>query len=74
MNIASSISHEALCYVGLVYIDDGEFPSITHNEKETTEQVGVHHQITVTTWAGALRTSGGALTPSKCFWYQIKWK
>ena len=73
MNITSPISHEALCYVGLVYVDDDDFPKIAHNTKETAEQVALRHQTTVTTWAGYVLTSRGALTPSKCFWYPIKW-
>ena len=58
----------------LVYVDDGDFPTIAKKSSESSERVARQHQRTVKYWSKALHTSGEALIPSKCFWYPIKWK
>ena len=74
INIPSAISGASLSYVALVYVDDGDFPTIAKKPSESIERVTRRHQRTVKYWSKALHTSGGALTPSKCFWYPIQWK
>ena len=74
INISSTISGASLLYVALVYVDDGDFPTIAKKPSESIERVTRRHQRTVKYWSRALHTSGGALTPSKCFWYPIQWK
>lgn len=72
INISSAIIGASLSYVALVYVDDGDFPTIAKKPSESTESVARRHQRTVKYWSQALHTSGGALTPSKCFWYPIR--
>ena len=73
MQIASAITCTMLCYVALMFVDDGDFPTIATSATESIASVAQRHQSTVTCWAGGLRVTGGALKPEKCFWYPIQW-
>ena len=64
----SALSRSALSYVALVYVDDDDFPTIATTSHESAISVACRHQETVTLWSQSLHTTGGALTPSKCFW------
>lgn len=74
MQITSDITYSLLSYVALMFVDDGYFPTMAINAKETIKAVVRRHQDTVTCWAGCLKVTGGALKPEKCFWYPIQWK
>ena len=74
MQITSAITCSLLSYVALMFVDDGDFPTMAINAKETIKAVVRRHQATVTCWAGCLKVTGGALKPEKCFWYPIQWK
>ena len=73
MQITSAITCSILSYVTLMFVDDGDFPTMATNSNETIEEVVNRHQATVTCWSGGLRVTGGALKPEKCFWYPVKW-
>ena len=74
LNVKSAIHGTALTYVALMYVDDGDFPTIATSNKEKVKSVASRHQDAVTCWTGGLGVTGGALKPAKCFWYPIGWK
>ena len=61
-------------YTALMYVDNGDFPTLAEIGKESMRSVALKHQQTITYWAGRLRTTGGTLKPSKCIWHPIKWE
>ena len=73
MQIMSALTGTMLCYVALMFVDDGDFPTIAAKARESIKSVALRHQATVTCWAGGLQVTGGALKPEKCFWYPIQW-
>jgi hypothetical protein len=74
MQIKSAITGVMLTYVALMFVDDGDFPTMATHAAETISEVIQRHQATVKGWAGSLRVTGGALKPEKYFWYPIQWK
>ena len=74
MNITSAFSTITLSYVTLMFVDDGDFPTLARYPSESIKSVVKRHQDTVDVWSKGLRVSGGSLKPEKCFWYPIEWK
>ena len=67
IKIKSAISNVAMIYTALMYVDDGDFSTLAEEGNESMSSVAIKHQQTVDSWAGGLRTTGGALKPVKCF-------
>ena len=61
-----------MIYKALIYVDDGNFPTLAEDGSESMMSVATTYQQTVNCWAGGLRTTGGALKPVKYFWHPIK--
>ena len=74
MKLLSALTQEVLSYTTLMFVDDGDFPTIAHSSEEPITSVITRHQETVNCWSAGLRVTGGALKPEKCFWYPIEWK
>ena len=72
--IHAAISNEILRYVALLFVDDGDLPTMGLDKGETMISVAQRHQDAVDCWSGGLRVTGGALKPAKCFWFPIEWK
>jgi hypothetical protein len=70
----SPLTKEELNFVGYAFVDDtdlvttGRFPQNTHTETQNEMQQALTH------WEEALRITGGALEPTKTFWYLIDFK
>ena len=73
MNLPGTISNEVLSYVALLFVDDGDFPTIAPNGNKMDDVVH-QHQKTVTAWSKYLQVTGGSLSSQKCFWYPIQWE
>ena len=73
INVLSAISNTVLTYVALVYVDDGDFPTIASSDNESFTDTVTRHQACVNSWSGGLTSTGGALKAKKCHWYPIRW-
>lgn len=69
-----AISAMVLTIVALMFVDDGNFPTLARDKDESMASVMERHQHMVDDWSGALGTSGGALKPSKCFCSPVVWQ
>lgn len=73
IQIRSAFTSLIISYVTLMFVDDGDFPTISRESTESIQNVITRHQHTVECWYNGLRVLGGALQPKKCFWYPIEW-
>jgi len=70
--VVSAISLISRQIVGFAFVDDTDlcvFGQHVHSQNVATEM-----QRSVNHWEGLLRATGGALVPTKCFWYLIDFK
>jgi len=73
-HMITSISLLEKKLVGFAFVDDTDL--IIHGPQVTSANLLPTMQSSVDHWEGLLRATGGALVPTKCFWYGIdfKWK
>lgn len=69
-----AISVTVLTIIALMFVDDGDFPTMARDKDESMASVMGRHQLMVDDWSGALGTSGGALKLSKCFCSLVDWR
>ena len=76
IKVKLAISNVAMVYTALMYVYDGDFPTLTEDGSESMLSIATIYQQTVNYWAGGLRTTGGALKPANFFGHPIKleWK
>jgi hypothetical protein len=56
-------------FVGYLFIDDTDLVIQTpHNDKESVHNVISGIQLSMNTWEGGLRATGGAIAPEKSHW------
>ena len=65
------ISGETIRFVGYSFVDDTDLIQSARHSTETELEVASEMQRALNTWEGALRATGGAIVPSKSFWYLI---
>jgi hypothetical protein len=65
------ISGETIRFVGYSFVDDTDLIQSARRSTETELEVASEMQRALNTWEGALRATGGAIVPSKSFWYLI---
>jgi hypothetical protein len=73
IKITSCISGNDLHFVGYSFVDDTdlvEFP----NEVTTAQAVAADMQGAVDAWEAGIRSTGGAIVPTKSHWYLISYK
>jgi hypothetical protein len=68
-NLLSDESYTFACYT---YVDDTDL--IHHNKDINPNSIIPDIQRMLDHWAGGLRATGGALVPSKSYWYGIDFK
>ena len=73
INLPGTISSDILSYVALLFVDDGDFPTIALQGNKM-EDVIKQHQKTVTIWSQYLKVTGGSLSSQKFYWYPIQWE
>lgn len=67
MQITSVFTCPIISYAALIFVDDGEVPTMATSAKETTRGVIKRHQSTVTCSAGGLRVTGGTFKLENAF-------
>jgi len=73
IQVTAPITHEGNTMACFVYVDDVD--SIHAPLGHTTPtMVAEDMQCMINTWAGALHATGGAIEPSKSYWYLIDFK
>jgi hypothetical protein len=76
--VINVMSKESFSFVCFAFVDDTDLvhsSEYASNEYESeVEQLIEEMQSVVDTWEGGLRASGGALVPSKSYWYLIHFK
>ena len=73
-NILSALSSVLVSFVCYAFVDDTD---VIHSAPSTAtpgEQVIVEMQGVLDRWGGVLRATGGALVPSKSYWYAIDFR
>jgi len=68
-HIISAISGQSQNLVGFAFVDDTDL--CVHGPHITAQNVTSTMQNSVNQWQGLLQATGGALVPTKCFWYLI---
>ena len=64
------LTNEELRCMGFIFVDDTDLIVIA-KESENIEDVKVRQQQGTLCWEKTLEITGGALKPSKCYWYLI---
>jgi hypothetical protein len=76
--VINAMSKETFSFVCYAFVDDTDLVHSLEYESEEHEskaaQLIEEMQSVVDTWEGGLRASGGALVPSKSYWYLIHFK
>ena len=70
LKITIAISNEIMNYVALIFVDDGDFPTIANTNTKNGQSGANRYQEALDCWYGGLRTTGGALKPAKFFCMQ----
>jgi hypothetical protein len=66
---------EQFSFVGFSFVDDTDLiVKFETGTDKTFNDVAITMQHALTTWEGGLRATGGALEPSKTFWYGIDFR
>ena len=58
-------------FVGYSFVDDTDLIQTARNSHDQEVDVAADMQRALNTWEGAIRSTGGAIVPSKSFWYLI---
>ena len=73
-NLEFPVSKEKrLRNMGFIFVDDTDLITIG-KEEETVEMVTRRQQEAASQWEKLLEITGGALKPSKCYWYLVHFK
>ncbi len=71
--LVSPISGAKIEFMGEIYVDDTNLLTILAEEYDKNKVIQ-QAQVNLTKWAHLLNVTGGALNPSKCYWYMIAHK
>ena len=74
ISILSPLTLEAIYVVCFTFVDDTD---VVHGGKEVNtsgEEIHMEMQQVVDRWEGSVRATGGALVPSKSYWYLLDFK
>jgi hypothetical protein len=67
--IINAMSKETFSFVCYAFVDDTD---LVHSSPDLeVREMMSEMQVVIDTWEGGLRASGGALVPSKSYWYLI---
>jgi Reverse transcriptase (RNA-dependent DNA polymerase) len=71
----AAINGDAIMLVGFAFVDDTDL-MVNHptNDNSSTGIIQEKMQRSITDWEGGLRITGGALEPSKSWWYLINFQ
>jgi len=72
-SILSPISLALILFLGEMYVDDTDL-IIMKPEYKSAEDVKADAQLSIDAWANLLISTGGALNPDKCYWYNVDYK
>ena len=66
------ISNSELVLVGFAYVDDSDLFSYSanHDSEHTVRKM----QQIISSWEKSAKVTGGALAPSKCWWYMVEFE
>jgi hypothetical protein len=65
------LSKETVSFVGYSFVDDTDLLVTNTESMRSAQEVTRALQLSIREWEGGLRATGGALAPSKTFWYLI---
>lgn len=70
----TTISQRDIRFVGYSFVDDTDLIQTTRNPTESVQDVNAGIQLSLDTWEGGLRATGGAIVPEKSHWYLVNFK
>jgi hypothetical protein len=70
-NLLSALTGALVSFVCYAFVDDTDVIHSARTIDSPGEEVIAEMQIVLDRWAGVLRATGGALVPSKSYWYAI---
>jgi hypothetical protein len=73
-NVLSAITRSLVSFVCYAFVDDTDVIHSALTNSIPGEQVITEMQVVIDRWGGLLRATGGALVPTKSFWYAIDFK
>jgi len=68
-HMITSISCMSTKLIGFAFVDDTDL--CVHGPHIMSQNVTIKMQHSVDHWEGLMRATGGALVPTKCFWYLL---
>ena len=76
VQIKTAITLQCLSFIAIMYVDDTDIMLTTVNENDSLDDVYARALLAVEVWQEAIRISGGALRPNKCYWTAVdfRWK
>ena len=74
VNLLSAMSGTLISFICYAFVDDTDVVHAGSDVYTSGEDVMREMQVVVDRWEGGLRATGGALVPSKSYWYMIDFK
>ena len=74
VHVRSSISLQLLTFIAIMYVDDTDIMLTDITGFDTVEDVFLRAQKAAKIWQQAVKDSGGAVRPEKCYWSIIDFK
>jgi hypothetical protein len=68
------ISNLKFHLAGIIFVDDTDLIHINMGQNEDADLALIHLQDSISNWGQLLLATGGALKPSKCFYYLISFE
>ena len=73
-NFVSAWSGDAFYIAAVLYVDDSDLLHLSLVSEPSDEDFLARVQKATFDWGGLVQATGGALKPSKCFWYMLAWR
>lgn len=72
----TAITLQVIAFIAIMYVDDTDIMLTTLDDNDTLHEVFERAIHAIKIWQEAIRISGGALRPNKCYWTAVDfcWK
>ena len=74
LNFVSAWTGDAFFIAAVLYVDDSDLLHMSLESEESDAEFFDQIQQATFDWGGLVQATGGALKPSKCFWYMLSWR
>lgn len=74
VHVQAAITLQFLAFIAIMYVDDTDIILVATQQNETFQDVYTRALHAIKVWQEAIRISGGALRPNKCYWTVIDFR